>query len=295
MPATLLKTLAKEPQLAKIPKSQWDAWVNAVGVESFLEADPLGFPHRYMALQDWRHAECVAVLSALMSYGNRATIRQVTEAILAPMGPEPLTWLAEQSPNQLRKAYRGWVHRFYTSEDLLSVLIQLQRCYDHYGSLKAVWQACYDRCQGDLPSAITCFRSLMLGVHAKPEQWTVTSAEPELTYGLRFMWANPVKGSSAKRFNMLLRWLVRDDALDLGLWKGAMPTSGLIFPLDVHVATQARQLKLLTRKSNDWKAAEEITRQFRRLDPSDPVKYDLALFGRGLSQKQAQKKSARSH
>ena len=159
--AVLTRPIKTEPHLAKIPKSQWDAWVSAVGVESFLDADPLGFPHRYAHLDDWRHAECVAVLSALMSYGNRATIRQVTEAILKPMGPEPLDWLLQQSPRQLSKTYQGWVHRFYTDADLVTVLSQLRQCYDQHGSLKALWQASYERCEAQLPEAITCFRSVM--------------------------------------------------------------------------------------------------------------------------------------
>jgi uncharacterized protein (TIGR02757 family) len=95
--------------------------------------------------------------------------------------------------------------------------------------------------------------------------------------------ADPLKNSSAKRILMFLRWMVRKDkhGVDFGLWKSIDP-SQLICPLDVHVGNVARKLGLLTRKSNDWKAAEELTLNLRRFDPSDPVKYDFALFGLGI-------------
>jgi uncharacterized protein (TIGR02757 family) len=93
-------------------------------------------------------------------------------------------------------------------------------------------------------------------------------------------------GSAAKRLNMFLRWMIRDDGrgVDFGLWKGIAP-DGLICPLDVHVGNVARRLGLLTRKTNDWQAAEELTASLRKFDSSDPVKYDFALFGLGVYEK----------
>lgn len=82
---------------------------------------------------------------------------------------------------------------------------------------------------------------------------------------------------------MALRWLVRNDGVvDLGVWKSIQP-SQLMIPLDTHVARIGREMDLLSRKQNDRKAVEELTRNLKELDPIDPVGYDFALFGYGIS------------
>ena len=98
--------------------------------------------------------------------------------------------------------------------------------------------------------------------------------------------SDPMKGSSAKRINMFLRWMVRSPkkGVDFGIWKNLFPKD-LMLPLDVHTATQGRKFKLLRRKQNDWKAVEEITQSLQKLDLTDPVKYDFALFGIGAHEK----------
>lgn len=90
------------------------------------------------------------------------------------------------------------------------------------------------------------------------------------------------KGSAAKRVNMFIRWMVRHDhsGIDFGLWKG-IPASALLIPLDLHTGHVSRELGLLTRKQNDAKAVEELTRRLREFDPVDPIRYDFALFGLG--------------
>jgi uncharacterized protein (TIGR02757 family) len=95
--------------------------------------------------------------------------------------------------------------------------------------------------------------------------------------------ADPVKGSNAKRINMYLRWMVRpnDRGVDLGLWTRITPAD-LMVPLDVHTGRVGRELGLLKRTQDDWKAVEELTAALRRFDPKDPVKYDIALFGIGV-------------
>jgi uncharacterized protein (TIGR02757 family) len=98
--------------------------------------------------------------------------------------------------------------------------------------------------------------------------------------------ANVLTGSSAKRLNMFLRWMVRHDSngVDFGIWKSMQP-SQLYLPLDLHTGNVSRKLNLLVRKQNDWMAVEEVTKQLRQMDPIDPVKYDFALFGLGISEK----------
>ena len=98
--------------------------------------------------------------------------------------------------------------------------------------------------------------------------------------------SDPARGSSAKRINMFLRWMVRRDAagVDFGIWK-SIPPAALMIPLDVHVGNVARSLQLLHRKQDDRRAVEELTAVLRQFDPLDPVKYDFALFGVGINEK----------
>ena len=96
---------------------------------------------------------------------------------------------------------------------------------------------------------------------------------------------DPAKGSACKRLNLFLRWMVRKDegGVDFGIWTG-INAADLYIPLDIHTGNVARQLGLLNRKQNDWKATEELTAVLRELDPDDPVRFDYALFGMGVSE-----------
>jgi len=98
--------------------------------------------------------------------------------------------------------------------------------------------------------------------------------------------ASPARGSSCKRLNMFLRWMVRQDkkGVDFGIWKKISPAQ-LVCPIDLHVARVAKKLKLLARKQPDWKAALELTARLKEFDKEDPVKYDFALFGLGILEK----------
>ena len=95
--------------------------------------------------------------------------------------------------------------------------------------------------------------------------------------------SNPEKGSAAKRLNLFLMWMVREDdvGVHFGIWK-EISKADLIIPLDIHVGRVARKLGLVTRKANDWRTASELTSVLRQFDPEDPVKYDFSLFGMGL-------------
>jgi uncharacterized protein (TIGR02757 family) len=99
--------------------------------------------------------------------------------------------------------------------------------------------------------------------------------------GIKFMFPLPEKGSACKRMNLFLRWMVRKDELDFGLWK-EIPASKLVIPVDTHVARISRKLKLTKRKNADWKMAEEITSNLKKFDPEDPIKYDFAICHLGI-------------
>ncbi|MCX6286537.1 MAG: TIGR02757 family protein [Bacteroidetes bacterium] len=172
------------------------------------------------------------------------------------------------TPDDL-KPFRKFFHRTFNSEDCIFFMRSLQNIYINYGGL----ESCFVHHQGTgVKPRIRAFRRIFLELPHQPRQ------EKHI--------ANPDKGASCKRINMFLRWMVRNDSrgVDFGLWQSVKP-SDLICPLDIHTGNVARKLGLLKRKTNDWQAAEELTATLRIFDPSDPVKYDYALFGLGVFEK----------
>lgn len=230
---------------------------------SFIASDPVSIPHRFTNKED---IEIAGMLTALISWGNRASILTSAERLLNLMSHEPHTFVMQSSRADLAPL-RNFVHRTFQGEDCDFLVRALQHIYRNRGGLEALFVPEGD---GGIRRAIGNFRQAALEVPHFPR------SEKHL--------ANPEAGSAAKRINMFLRWMVRSDdrGVDFGIWRSVDPAS-LICPLDVHTGRIARKLGLLTRKTNDWKAAEELTASLRAFDPSDPVKYDFALFGIGVS------------
>jgi uncharacterized protein (TIGR02757 family) len=162
---------------------------------------------------------------------------------------------------------RRCVHRTFFEGDLAYFCRGFRYCYTQYGSLEALFAPAVSA--GGIWEGIGLFRKTMALANGGPYTKHI---------------ANPDAGSACKRINLALRWLVRRNGpVDIGLWKSVSP-SALCIPLDLHVARTARRLGLLARKSNDRKAVAELTEKLRGFCPSDPVKYDLALFGMGLEE-----------
>lgn len=230
---------------------------------SFIFSDPISVPRRFTRKED---IEIAGLLTALISWGNRVTILKNAQRLLAPMSGSPYEFVVHASPRELLQ-FRGFVHRTFQSEDADFMVRALQHIYRNRGGLEPLFSTM--NLYGP-KHAIGQFRKAALEAPHFPR------SEKHL--------ANPESGSAAKRINMFLRWMVRSDEMgvDFGLWKSIDPAN-LICPLDVHSGRVARRLGLLIRKVNDWKAAEELTANLRRFDKKDPVKYDFALFGMGVT------------
>ncbi len=184
------------------------------------------------------------------------------------MGNQPFEFVTTAKDKEL-KQLTGFYYRTFNASDLLFLTEALKRIYREKGGLENVAHESF-RKAGDIRGLITGLREEMLKAPHLPR------SEKHL--------ANPDKGSAAKRINMFLRWMVRKDdkGVDFGLWT-KIPASALMIPLDLHTGRISRQLGLLQRKQSDWKAVEELTAALRKLDPDDPIKYDYALFGMGIS------------
>jgi len=245
-------------------KSFLDARVQKYNTVEFIHSDPVQISHRFSRKED---IEIAAFLTATISWGQRKSIINNANRLMRLMDNSPYDFLMEADEADW-KTVSGFVHRTFNGNDCLFFLESLRNIYRHHHGLEAVFTNGYNN-RKNIQSALQHFREVFLST---PHEVRVRKHVSDVS-------AN----SSAKRLNMFLRWMVRNDnnEVDFGLWKN-IPASALMLPLDVHTGNVARGLGLLTRKQNDWKAVEEITAALRVFDAHDPIKYDYALFGIGV-------------
>jgi len=237
-----------------------------------IEPDPLQFPHLY---KDEEDIEAMAFISSIFAYGTVTQIVNTLNKIVSIMNYHPHKFILNAENKNLKDKFEGLKHRFYNENDIRTFFIALRKIYDSHGSLKNLFLMNYSEKELNLRSGISAFSKELISTAR-----SVNSLK-ELSNGLKFMFPLPTKGSACKRMNLFLRWMVRNDELDFGLWN-EIPTGKLIIPVDTHVAKIARQLKLTSRKLVSWKMAEEITEELKKYDPDDPVKYDFALCHIGM-------------
>ena len=231
----------------------------------FIENDPIQIPHLFSKKED---IEIAGFLTSIIAWGQRKTIINNAKKLMLWMDNDPHNFLLHHEDSDL-KQFTSFVHRTFNADDLLYFIYRLSKMYKEEGGLEIVYTRLINE-SGSVQTAISQFKELFFNDEH------LQRSEKHLP--------NPMKGSSAKRMNMYLRWMVRSDKkeVDFGLWKG-IPTSALHLPLDIHTGNVSRELGLLSRKQNDSKALEEVMVQLRKFDPVDPVKYDFALFGMGVN------------
>ena len=240
-----------------------DSKVEKFNQLEFIESDPIQIPHKFTKKED---IEIAGFLAATIAWGNRKMIIRNSNRMVDYMDNAPYDFVVNHQESDLEKL-NGFVHRTFNDQDFKQFIKSLKNIYLQHGGIEEV----FTKYQGesDMKEAIFQFREHFFEIdHLQRTHRHVS---------------NPLKGSAAKRINMYLRWMVRNDnkGVDFGLWKG-VPMSKLSIPLDVHSGRIGRELGMLHRKQNDWKAVAELDEQLRLLDPNDPVKYDYALFGIGV-------------
>ncbi|VAW26962.1 FIG00552655: hypothetical protein, partial [hydrothermal vent metagenome] len=229
----------------------------------FIESDPIQIPHRYSLKED---IEISGFLTATITWGNRKSIIKNAHKMMELMGNSPYDFVLNYKSSN-SNYFDGFVHRTFNSTDFEYFILALQHIYKNYGGLEAVF------------SKNSILNSTQPAIHTLKK---VFFEIPHLQRTQKHI-SDPLKGSAAKRINMFLRWMVRNDGagVDFGIWKSLSPAQ-LSCPLDVHSGNVARKLGLLTRKQNDAKALAELDTSLRKMDKNDPVKYDFALFGLGI-------------
>ena len=229
----------------------------------FIKDDPILIPHSFTKKED---IEISGFITSVISWGNRKSIINSAKKIIEFMDYSPFDFILNHTNKDLYKE-RESIHRTFNSTDLNYFIVSLKSIYKDYNGLEDILS---NNSNGnDLQKRISTFKEIFFSID-----------HPIRT---RKHLPSPIDGSSAKRFNMFLRWMVRSNekGVDFGLWN-KIDKSELSLPLDVHTGRIARLLGLLKRNTNDSKAVEEINLKLREMDPKDPVKYDFALFGLGV-------------
>jgi uncharacterized protein (TIGR02757 family) len=233
-------------------------------------ADPIEIVRRFL---DPRDREVVGFCAAGLAFGRVASVLQSVERLLAVLGPSPAAFVARFDPSRDAAAFAPLVHRWTRGDDLVQLVLALRRMIDEAGSIEAFFLRGRDVESIDVGAAIESFSTRALTL--------VGAASGARPTGVSSFFPRPSSGSACKRLNLYLRWMVRADAIDLGVWSG-VPAAQLVVPLDVHVERLGQCLGLTRYRSPGWRMASEITASLRRFDPGDPVKYDFALCHVGM-------------
>lgn len=231
---------------------------------NFIEDDPISIPHLFSKRED---IEISGLLTAIISWGQRKTLIRNAREMMLRMDDAPFDFVMHHSEADLKR-FQNFVHRTFNGNDCQFFIRRLGEVYRNHQSLESLFSIG----NGSIYDGILNFRNVMF--------------DTLVPQGTSKHLADPSTGSAAKRINMYLRWMVRNDKrkIDFGLWN-TIPMSGLMIPLDVHSGGVARKLGILQRKQDDWRAVEELTGFLRQLDAADPVRFDYALFGMGVNEK----------
>lgn len=231
---------------------------------SFIESDPISVPHLFSKKED---IEIAGFLTATISWGQRVTIIKNANKLVELMDLAPFDFVMNHTTNDLKR-FDNFKHRTFNSIDVAFFIASLKNIYMNHGGLEGVFSAHSNNMQ----KSIHHFRNVFFEINY-----------PERT---KKHISDSMSNSAAKRINMFLRWMVRNDnrGVDFGLWK-KIEQKNLMCPLDVHSGNVARKLGLLKRTQNDWKATVELTDNLKKIDAEDPIKYDFSLFGLGVFEK----------
>lgn len=242
-------------------------------LRKWLHTDPVQFVHQYTNSKD---QEVVGLIAALFSYGSAEQIIRAVKTILNPMGKTPYEFLINWN---LCSMWPNFYYRFHNEQHLLILLKVIQQILRTRGSIRE-----HFRYQSETYTLGNSRLERALNGTAFWFHEEIKTHETGLWRGLRFFWNAPADNSACKRILMFTRWMVRQDEVDIGLWKWLTPAD-LVIPVDTHIARLSHQLKLRTGKENkqpSWKMAQEITASLRMLNPNDPTSYDFALTRLGI-------------
>jgi uncharacterized protein (TIGR02757 family) len=222
--------------------------------KEFIYSDPIQFPKRF---SDKRDIEISALISSSLAYGNVKQIIKSLNYIFSIMN-SPLNYIKNSTNSRIIKDFKNFKHRFTDGNEITNLILNLKEVYKNYNSLEDFFIKHIKNYDSNIyPSTNSFLKSF-------------------IKYETKTLIPNPDKKSAMKRFNMFLRWLVRKDEIDFGIWTKISPKM-LLIPLDTHMHQISLKLKITNRKDTSIKTVFEITDFFRKIEPKDPVKYDFSL------------------
>ncbi len=245
-----------------------------------VDPDPLEFVRRARSPAD---REVVGLIASSLAYGNVRQIKRSIAVVADLLGPHPAEAVRMLDAAEALGRLGDFKHRFNDARDVACLLLFIRQMIDGAGSVEAFFSAS-DPGGEDVGPALARFTSRAL---ALDHGGLYGGGSLPASAGVRFFFPSPESGSACKRLNLYLRWMVRREGVDLGVWRGIDPAR-LVIPLDAHVLAIARRVRLTRYRSPGWRMAVDITRRLRRLDPRDPVKYDFAFHRMGLWKKEAE-------
>lgn len=236
----------------------------------FIRPDPLQFVYQYSRSEDM---EIAGFLAASLAFGRVVQIEKSVSSLLGRMGESPYEFVKDFGESE-RKKLRDFRHRFISGDDISDLLELLREVVCEFGDIEKFFAKGYNPNHNNTVQALCEFSKRLLAGYAKRHG-------RQTGRGLKYLLASPAAGSACKKLNLFLRWMVRDDEVDAGLWK-SVDKAKLIVPVDVHMSRLCRILGLYERKTVSLAAAIEITESFAAIEPADPAKYDFALSRIGI-------------
>ena len=235
-----------------------------------IRPDPLQFVYHYSKPADM---EIAAFLASALAYGRVQQIEKSLNNLLGRMGDSPYEFVINFDKDK-RRTLKDFKHRFTTGDDISDLLTLFRTIISRCGSIEQYFTLGYNPGDSNIIPALSKFCNSLLDIYA-------AGHKGQATRGLKYLLVSPAGGSACKRLNLFLRWMVRDDDVDTGLWK-SIDKAKLVVPVDVHMSRLCKILGFYDRKTVSLSAAAEITESFAEIEPTDPVKYDFALSRIGI-------------
>jgi uncharacterized protein (TIGR02757 family) len=236
-------------------------------------ADPV---HRVRPFADSADREIAGFCASALAFGRVASVLNSIDTLFRIVGSRPAAFVRAFDPSAPHPELRRMVHRWTRGEDLAALLWILRQMLERAGSIEAFFLEGFDAAHEDIGPALDSFSTRALALDVRRAYGRVPRRP-----GVCYFFPRPSAGSACKRLNLFLRWMVRRDAVDLGVWT-RVPASKLVVPLDTHVIRLGRCLRLTRYTSPGWRMAADITRSLRRLNPEDPIRFDFSLCHVGM-------------
>ena len=235
--------------------------------------DPIQIVRRFRRDDD---REIVGFIAAALAFGRVQSVLNSIEGMLKVMGPSPAAFVRRFDPARDRNCFAHLVHRWTNGADFAAMVWILHQMLDRSGSVEAFFAEGLADDAVDVSGALESFSTRALAIDVTP-----IYGRKKPKPGVAYFFSRPSSGGACKRLNLYLRWMVREDRVDMGVWKKVRPGQ-LIVPLDTHIIRVGKCLRLTTKKSPGWRMAADITASLRAIDPADPIKFDFSICHLGM-------------